>query len=462
MKKLSAIALSLLGWCTLSTISSSALAADVSSKVMESMQAMQTKYPNQYASWEATSTQDARSDMLASYPAAIILWAGSAYAKEYHSPRGHQFAVADVTHTLRTGVPPEAGQKGLSASCWTCKSPDVPRLIDELGVEGFSAKNFTDLGTEMNSVVYCSDCHEQGKAALTLPRPHARDAMAKVHLPFDKQNQSMQGAQVCGQCHVTYYFQPERSNKVNIPWIFGSSADLIEKYYDTRRFYEWIHPISKTPILKARHPEFEHWSRSEHAKAGVTCVTCHMPAATDSEGKAYTNHQVGKALPNYDVVCQGCHQDKSALMKQLNSAKSEIAAKARKVEQLLVKAHYEAGAAWDAGASWAIMNDAIMAIRHAQWRWDFAMSSHGSYAHNPQEANALLDRAIVQAEYARQGLAEILSMLSVTKVDYPDISTKEAAQQAVGIELDKLTKAKQAFIKQEVDKHWPAVSRTGY
>jgi len=209
---------------------------------------LKEKFPVQYKSWLETSEKTERDGKLASYPAAIILWAGSSLAKEYHSPRGHHFAVADITHTLRTGVPPKAGDKGLSASCWTCKTPDAPRLMNELGIEGFSAKNFTDLGTEINSVVYCTDCHVDGKAELALPRPHAQDAMAKVHLPFDKQNENMKGAQVCGQCHVTYYFQPERSNKVNIPWIFGNSADDIEKYYDTRRFYEWIHPISQTPI----------------------------------------------------------------------------------------------------------------------------------------------------------------------------------------------------------------------
>lgn len=427
-----------------------------------SPKAMQAKFPNQYMSWAATSEQEERTDMLASYPAAIVLWAGSAYAKEYHSPRGHHFAVADVSHTLRTGVAPAAGEKGLSASCWTCKSPDVPRLIDKLGVEGFSAQNFTDLGTEMNSVVYCTDCHVNGSAELSLPRPHAQDAMAKVHLPFDKQDSNMQGAQVCGQCHVTYYFQPERSNKVNIPWIFGSTADLIEKYYDARRFYEWIHPVSKTPILKARHPEFEHWSRSQHAEVGVTCISCHMPPAKDATGQEFTNHQVSDALANYEQVCQDCHGNKSALVDSLQQAKTQIDAKAREVEGLLVKAHYEAGAAWEAGANWAMMNDAIMAIRHSQWRWDFAMSSHGIYAHNPEEGNELLDKAIVQANEARRHLAAVLKELAVTQVNYPDISTKQTAQQAVGIDLDKLTEEKQAFIKQEIDEHWPAVSRHGY
>lgn len=424
--------------------------------------AFEKKYPEQYQSWLATSEQVEREDMLANYPAAVILWAGSSFAKEYNSPRGHHFAVADASHSLRTGVLPADGKKGLSASCWTCKTPDAPRLMKELGVEGYSAKNFAELGTEINSVVYCTDCHEKGSAKLALPRPHAQDAMAKVHLPFEKQDINMQGSQVCGQCHVTYYFQPERSNKVNIPWIFGNDADKIEKYYDTRRFYEWLHPISRTPILKARHPEFEHWSRSVHAERGVSCISCHMPESENKDGKSYTNHQVGKAMDNYAQVCQSCHGNKQALLTKLEDGKHQIESRARKVEGLLVKAHYEAGAAWDAGANWAVLNDAIMAIRHAQWRWDFAMASHGLYAHNPKEGIQLLDTAIEQVTYARKALAEILSMYKVESVAYPDYSTKQAAHKAVGISLEKLTAEKKAFIEAELDKHWPKVSRHGY
>lgn len=420
------------------------------------------KFPEQYQAWEATVEQAEREDMLEKNPASVILWAGASYSKEYHSPRGHQFAVADVSHTLRTGETPEAGTKGLSASCWTCKTPDAPRLIKELGAEGFSAKNFTDLGTDIKNVVYCSDCHENGSAKLALPRPHAQDAMAKVQLPFDKQNNTMQGAQVCGQCHITYYFQPEKSDKVNIPWIFGNTADLIEKYYDTRRFYEWIHPLSKTPLVKARHPEFEHWSRSKHAKVGVNCITCHMPTETDSKGGTITNHKIDKAMPHFEQACQGCHSSQSALQTTLDKNKADIETMAHEVETLLVKAHFEAKAAWDAGAKWPQMNDIIMAIRHAQWRWDFAMSSHGIYAHNPDEGRALLTAAIEHATLARTSLSAVLKTLNVAKVDYPDVSTKAKAQKTIGIELDKLAAKKQKFIEDEINQHWHPVAKTGY
>ena len=129
---------------------------------------------------------------------------------------------------------------------------------------------------------------------------------------------------------------------------------------------------------------------------------------------------------------------------------------------MLIKAHYEAKAAWDAGATWPQMNDAIMAIRHSQWRWDFATASHGMYAHNAKEGIELLDKSTEQVTYAREALARILSQMSVTKVEYPDYNTKEKAHAAIGfIEADAI-KAKQAFIKQEVDKHWQPVAKKGY
>ncbi|MBR9726578.1 ammonia-forming cytochrome c nitrite reductase subunit c552 [Shewanella intestini] len=422
----------------------------------------QTKFSKQYAGWAATIEQTESEDMLATYPASVILWAGSTFSHQYNSPRGHKFAVADASHSLRTGVAIPPGGNGKSASCWTCKTPDAPRLIKEMGEEGFSGSNFVDLGPEIKSVIYCSDCHVDGTAKLALPRPHAQNAMAKIGLPFDEQNISMQGAQTCGQCHVTYYFQPENNNKVNMPWIFGNTADAIEKYYDTRRFYEWIHPISKTPMLKARHPDFEQWSRSKHADMNVTCITCHMPTVTDKNGNDYTDHKVSGALIHFDQVCAGCHKSKAQLTATLERNKAEVDAKSRQVQNLLVKAHYEAKAAWDGGATWPMMNEGIMGIRHAQWRWDFATASHGMYAHNPKEGLALLNKAIEQVSAARDVFKQVSSQVGAAKPVYPDISTKAKAQAAIGYDEPAAVKAKQAFIKEEIDKHWHPVATTGY
>ncbi|WP_067656781.1 ammonia-forming cytochrome c nitrite reductase subunit c552 [Ferrimonas marina] len=416
-------------------------------------EAWQATYPAEYQSWAETENTSARTDLLAHRPALVVLWAGSPYAKEFHSPRGHQFAVADVAQTLRT-----ADGQG-SAACWSCKSPDVPGLMEKYGENGFAAHTFAELGREVGNAVGCADCHEPGESTLRLSRPYALNAMNKVKQPFEAQNASWQASQTCGQCHVTYYFQPEEDNKVNIPWIFGSTADEIERYYDTRRFYDWVHPISGAPMVKARHPEYEHWSRSGHAKLDVGCVDCHM-AGQSAEGMH--NHKVSGAMAQYEQACQGCHQDEAELAQTLAQHKAAIDEARTEVEGLLIQAHYEAQAAWAAEANWHEMNSALMDIRHAQWRWDFATSSHGIHAHNPEEGMALLTVALQQVKMARAKLAQVLAERGVDSVDYPDVSSKETAQAAVDIDLPALQQQKQRFIEQQMANGWPEAAMRGY
>ena len=51
--------------------------------------------------------------------------------------RGHAFAVTDVRETLRTGAPKNAEDGPLPMACWSCKSPDVARLIQKDGEDGY-------------------------------------------------------------------------------------------------------------------------------------------------------------------------------------------------------------------------------------------------------------------------------------------------------------------------------------
>ncbi|WP_298445113.1 ammonia-forming cytochrome c nitrite reductase subunit c552 [uncultured Ferrimonas sp.] len=400
-------------------------------------------------SWQSTSNNDERSDMLAARPQLIVLWSGSGYDKQFSTPRGHQFAIKDVTNVLRTGD----GEK--SASCWSCKGPAAPAMMAEFGENGFGGKTFGEVGHRMDVSVGCDDCHSPDRKALKLARPFAQKAMAKVQQDFDTMSPAWQGAQTCGQCHVTYYFQPEQDNRVNIPWIFGNDADAIEKYYDTRRFYDWIHPLSGAPMVKARHPEYEHWSRSEHAKMDVTCVSCHMPTQVDDEGREYHSHNTGKVMDNFDSTCASCHASKKSLQAKLSKRKQQIDDARTEVEKLLVKAHAEAGALWRGGVNQTSLSPALMDIRHAQWRWDFAVSSHGVHAHNPSEGLALLATAKRQAQQARATLAVMLSQNPEIEVSYPDISNKLAAQQAMGLDEAALQQQKQRFLDEQVKGKWP-------
>ncbi|MGR6503694.1 ammonia-forming cytochrome c nitrite reductase subunit c552 [Shewanella sp. Koi 1] len=409
--------------------------------------------------WQATAESKQRTDLLAERPDLVLLYAGSPYAKEYNSPRGHQFAVLDATTILRTG----SGSKALDdpgASCWSCKAPGAVHLTQVLGAQEFATKTFADTASAMDISVGCNDCHLQGSATLDLPRAHAKNAMNKIRQPFEQQSPAVKSSQVCGQCHVTYYFQPEKSNAVNIPWIFGNDADNIEKYYDTRRYSDFVHPISGVPLVKARHPEFEQWSRSIHAQSEIGCVDCHMAKTTNNKGENFTNHKITSSFNNFDSKCSGCHESATELNQQIASNKRALDNKRTEVEKLLVKAHIEAGAAWDHGQKWPDLESALMDIRHAQWRWDYVVSSHGSHAHNSTEALQLLGVAQSQVVMARTKLAKILKNINAPEIQYPALKTKAEAQAFVGLNMEQLETEKHQFLQNVVKKNWPPASHT--
>ena len=76
-------------------------------------------------------------DVLAQRPEMVILWAGYAFSKDYSTPRGHMYALQDIVHSLRTGAPMGVADGPQFASCWVCKSSDVPRMIEAIGVDSF-------------------------------------------------------------------------------------------------------------------------------------------------------------------------------------------------------------------------------------------------------------------------------------------------------------------------------------
>ncbi len=100
-------------------------------------------FPREYQSYLQTADTTFRSkyngntmiDMLAVEPSLVVLWAGYAFSKDYNQGRGHAYAVADVVNSLRTAAPTGPDDGPMPATCWTCKSPDVPRLMAQMGVQ---------------------------------------------------------------------------------------------------------------------------------------------------------------------------------------------------------------------------------------------------------------------------------------------------------------------------------------
>ncbi|GAA4892797.1 ammonia-forming nitrite reductase cytochrome c552 subunit [Ferrimonas pelagia] len=420
-------------------------------------EAWKAEFPDQYASWATAAETSDIVDLLESNPNLVVLWGGYGFAKDYNKARGHYYAVADVTQTLRTAGPMGDMDGPMPASCWSCKTPDVARLIESEGEGAFASKKWGAWGDEVGNAIGCADCHDSESSAVALSRPYAERAMAAVDMTFDDQPANIQAAQTCGQCHVEYYFDATNNNTVKFPWDNGLTAEDALAYFDGIGFADWTHSVSKAPMLKAQHPEFETWATSVHGEMEVTCIDCHMPKMKNEQGREYSKHNMGSALDNFDQSCSSCHDSQADMEAVLKANKAEITESKLLVEAEVIKAHYQAKAAWDAGADEAQMKQALTHIRHAQWFWDFATASHAIHAHNPGEAIRLLDKAMDVAKQAQAELDTVLSKQGVEQpVALPDLSSKSAAQKALGMDMDGFEAEKATFLQERADKEWPA------
>ncbi|MGF1700340.1 ammonia-forming nitrite reductase cytochrome c552 subunit [Photobacterium makurazakiensis] len=414
------------------------------------------EHVEQYTSWEATKESDTIEDALEGDPNMVILWAGYGFAKDYNKARGHFYAVDDVRETLRTGGPQDENSGPMPMACWSCKSPDVARVIDERGEDGYFEGKWARLGSEINNAIGCADCHntnsddfKQGKPALAMSRPYAERAMEAIDKKFEDGSRLDQQAQVCGQCHVEYYFQKQNKNAVKFPWDKGTGVDEMEVYFDEIGFSDWTHGVSKAPMIKAQHPEYETWRDGIHGKNNVTCIDCHMPKVQNEEGVVFTDHKIGNPFDRFEDTCAQCHtQDKATMQGIVSTRKAQVLDMKLRAEKQIVAAHFEAKAAWDAGATEEEMKPILMDIRHAQWRWDYAIASHGVHMHAPEVALRVLGTAVDKASDARAQVIRLLATKGITEeVQIPDISTKLKAQQALGMDMDAMNEEKEDFLK---------------
>ena len=116
------------------------------------------------------------------------------------------------------------------------------------------------------------------------------------------------------------------------------------------------------------------------------------------------------------------------------------------MEEELAKAHIEAKTAWEAGATEAEMQPVLAAIRKGQWRWDFAVASHGASFHAPQEITRMMSHGLDYALQARLALSKVLMNHGIANVAMPDISTKEKAQKYIGLDMADKEAKKQKFL----------------
>lgn len=412
-------------------------------------------YPREYETWAMTDDTTFKSeyngssivDVLEEHPGIVINWAGYAFSRDYNTPRGHHHCIEDLTAILRTGAPNTDAKEMQPGTCWTCKGPDVPRLMREIGIENYYAAKWSDHGAEVVNSIGCSDCHDARTMDLHISRPALVEAFARQGKNIKDATQQEMRSLVCAQCHVEYYFKGD-GKYLTFPWDKGMTCEDAEAYYDESGFYDYIHPLSKAKILKAQHPGYEISLQGIHAQRGVSCADCHMPYKTEG-GVKFSDHHIMSPLANIDRTCQTCHrQSEETLRQNVYDRQKKVYDYAGKLDNELAITHLQAEFAWKKGATEAEMQPALDLIRKSHWRWDYALAGHGAAFHAPQEVMRLLGDAMQQAKDAQLVIARVLAKHGFTgEIPLPDFSTKAKAQAYIGLDMAKLRADKEVFLK---------------
>ncbi len=387
-------------------------------------------YPRQYESYMRTRITGTETlfggtsmrDYLEEYPEQVILFAGFGFSKEYLQARGHYYALEDVKNTDRLAHPFQP------ATCYTCKSSDVPRVMNAMGTADFYAANFHDLTDEMNHPIGCVDCHDAETMQLRISRPALVEAFEAQGKDITDATLQEMRSLVCAQCHVEYYFAEEPENYLVLPWRHGTTVEDMIAYFDAIDFADYIHPISKTPIVKIQHPDYELYKHGVHAYRNVACADCHMPYRSEG-GVKFTDHHIQSPLQNIANSCAVCHRwSEQEIRARVETIQTGVSGAMTQAEDALVKAHFDIAAAMQAGASDDDLRPLRTILRHAQLRWDYVSASNGMGFHAPQESMRILGDATAQAQQVRVDAARLLARHGITETPaYPDISTRQKA-----------------------------------
>lgn len=388
-------------------------------------------------------------DYLERFPELVILWAGYGFSLEYNQGKGHAHAVQDVRKILRTGG---VEVSKMPATCWTCKSPDVPRMMKKHGVAEFYEGKWLDKGEEIVNPIGCMDCHDNETMDLRISRPALKEAFERQGKKMKDFTHNEMRSLVCAQCHVEYYFKKD-GNYLTFPWDDGFTVEDMEKYYDNIEFSDWKHKLSRTPMLKAQHPDYELFRSGVHGQRGVSCADCHMPYKVEG-GMKFTDHHIQSPLNSISTSCQTCHREsENQLRNDVYERQKKVTDNRREAEKTLAETHILAKIAWDNGATKEDMKDILTLIRHAQWRWDWVAAANSVGFHSPVEALRVLGTSIQKAEQAKGKINLLLQKLGVQlPVQMPDISTKAKAQKYVGIDIEYLLQDKQKLLDEVVPK----------
>lgn len=326
------------------------------------------------------------------------LFKGYGFAKEYNEERGHVYAIEDVTHIKRI-------DEKSPSSCWNCKSPDVPKLVEKEGVAFFKVP-FNQRKDQITHSIGCANCHDAKTMELKVVNKNFLDAMQRLNVDLSKASKQEMRTYVCAQCHNEYYFKKDTKEVTN-PWDKGKNPEEMIAYYDEKGFKDWEHPDSKTPMIKAQHPEFEMFSSGMHGQNGVSCADCHMPYERDGDKKKYTSHHWQSPIKTPETIeqsCRTCHREKTT-----DELKDRVLYTQVKTYDMMLKAQTASNEAHKAvkkaletpKANKDLIAKAQKLIRTGQFEWDYVAAENSMGFHNPQLALETLGKSIDNSRQAQ-------------------------------------------------------------
>jgi nitrite reductase (cytochrome c-552) len=347
------------------------------------------------------------------------LWLGYPFSYEYDRARGHTYAITDITRIDRVNRYSE--QAGLPTTCFNCKTNTMPQLLEEYG-DALWSMNFHDFrerhDPERHSIG-CTNCHDaDNQMRLAITSVPLDEALKRQGKDWREASRQEMRSLVCAQCHVEYYFETRDHGvaaKPHFPWDGGMNPEQIYEFKANGtperdgfqgQFADWVHAVSKTPMVKVQHPEFEMFHDSVHAQAGVACADCHMPRVK-SGAVRITSHHWTSPLKNEESItasCIGCHSDRKPadLKARVEYNQERVWKQLNIAQEKSVRAHEAVRRAMETpGVNPDLLAEARELTRKGQWFWDFVSAENSAGAHNPVKA---LDTLASSQQYSDEAV----------------------------------------------------------
>jgi nitrite reductase (cytochrome c-552) len=375
-----------------------------------------TKYGGSEAMPHSPSQADPRSvvarSKLEEDPRLKTMWAGYAFSADYRERRGHAYMLEDQTFTGRQAFNPPA----MCINCHASLVTTFLKLGDGDLVKGFNVisdthMTYPQIRQHVKHPVACIDCHDPKTMQLRITRPAFMEGIRALKASQGIQNydvntmatrQEMR-SYVCGQCHVTYYFQPP-NKRLTFPWAKGLHVEDIIAVEDEQKITEWVHPDTGAGLIKARHPEFEMWNQGVHARSGVACADCHMPYMRQG-GLKISDHQINSPLLKINRSCQTCHHfPEEELKARVEDIQDRFFNLRNTALDSLADLISDIKAEKAKGTTDAQLAQARAYQRKGQFMIDFVMSENSMGFHAPQEAMRILGDAINQCRLGQLSL----------------------------------------------------------